>query len=98
MMNENKIIDTAKDADMEIEMEEVVAVIHKDKSITLEPVKKHLGALERNSPLSESERLEIAREIINLLANKKCTAQEAEEILHSAKLGVAGSAIVQHLD
>ena len=39
-MNENKRTDTQKEVDSEIKMVDVVAVIHKDKNITLEPVKK----------------------------------------------------------
>ena len=52
----------------------------------------------RNRLLSEDEQLEIAREIINLLAENQCTAREAQEILRSAEISVESSAIVQHLD
>ncbi len=54
--------------------------------------------LKRNRPLNEIEQDEIVRRIINVLAEKQCTAQEAEKILRSAQIGVIGSAIVQHLD
>ena len=39
-MCEDKKIDINDDADCEMEFEEVVAVIHQDKSITLEPLRK----------------------------------------------------------
>ena len=48
--------------------------------------------------LSEQERIELIRSIINLLAEKQCTAQEADNILCSTRISVANSSIVQHLD
>ena len=47
---------------------------------------------------TSEERVAIAVEVVNLLAEKKCTAQEAEEILRSAILSVGCSAVVQKID
>ena len=44
--------------------------------------------------LSEQERIELIRSIINLLAEKQCTAQEADNILCSTRISVANSSIV----
>ena len=50
------------------------------------------------SYMKEDEKTGIVRQIVNLLAEKKCTAQEAEEILRGAILSVGFSAIVQKID
>lgn len=51
-----------------------------------------------DSYMKEDEKIGIVRQIVNLLAEKKCTAQEAEEILRSAILSVGCSAVVQKID
>lgn len=43
------------------------------------------------------EKCELMTEIINLLAENKCTVQDAEDILQGALKGVYNTAIVQRL-
>ena len=41
---------------------------------------------------------EIAKEVINLLADKKCTVEDADNVLRIAKLGIDGTSKVQKLE
>lgn len=48
--------------------------------------------------MSEEEKVEIMREIVNLLANNKATVQEADEILHGVRLSIENTTIIQRIN
>ncbi len=48
--------------------------------------------------MSNEEKAEIMREIVNLLAKKKCTVTDAEDILNGAGLSIKYSTIIQHIN
>ena len=70
-----------------MQMEEVIEVVHQDKSVTLESVEK-----------TEKKQAVIAVEIVNLLAKKKCTIDDAREILNMAERTIRGTSKVQEFD
>lgn len=48
--------------------------------------------------MNSEQKAEIMKEIINLLAKKECTVQDAEDILHGTKISICITAKVEELN